>query len=85
MPVRNAHTGWCARDHQCGLGEHRADPIVIDLSRLGRGVLTRVAGTDGREYAEIRVRVALPEHETQARLRLAALLTRLPILIAGGG
>ena len=85
MPARTPHTAWCARDHKCALGEHRADPIVVDLSQLGRGVLTRLEGTDGREYAEIRVRIPLPRHEGKARLRLAALLSRLPILIEGAG
>jgi hypothetical protein len=47
-------------------------------------MLTRVAGADGRQYAEVRLLVALPEDEPHARLRLATLLTRLPGLIGGG-
>jgi hypothetical protein len=83
MPTLKGHNSWCARGHHCGLGEHRADPIAIDVPRLGRGVLTRVADADGRQYAEIMLRVALPVYEQQARVRLASLLTRLPMLIGG--
>lgn len=77
------HTEWCARDHQCGvaLGEHRSDPIAIRVPGAGRAVLTRVRDAAGVEYAEVRMRVALPQRDTAARLRLAALLTHLRTLI----
>jgi hypothetical protein len=50
---------------------------------VGRLVLTRVQGVDGRQHAEIRATVALPEHAESARLRLLDLLTRLPRAIRG--
>lgn len=77
------HTGWCARGHHCAvvLGEHRSDPIVVRVPGAGRGVLTRVRDADGGEYAEVRLRVALPDHEPDARSRLTALLTHLRTLI----
>jgi hypothetical protein len=71
---RPDHTEWCARDHQCGLGEHRSDPIVVDLPGRGRAVLVRVRAANGREHAEIRVRVALAAVEPAARRQLGALL-----------
>ena len=77
------HTAWCARGHSCALDEHRAEPIVIKVPTRGHAVLTRVAAPDGREYVEIRLRVALPGGEPHARLRLTSLLNRLPELIAG--
>ena len=83
MNTRAAHTTWCARGHSCALDEHRAQPITITVHAVGSAVLTRVAARDGREYAEIRLRVALPQSEPHARLRLTALLTRLPQLLVG--
>lgn len=84
MSTETRHTEWCARGHSCGLDEHRAEPITVTLPALGRGVLTRVAARDGRQYAEIRLRIVLPDREPQARLCLATLLTRLPALIGSG-
>jgi len=78
-----SHTTWCARGHSCSLDEHRAEPVVVKVHALGHAVVTRVAAPDGREYAEIRLRVALPGDEPHARLRMRSLLTRLPELIAG--
>ena len=75
------HPAWCAADHRCNLGEHRSDDIVVDLPGAGRAVLTRVQAPNGAEHAEIRMSVALPEHEQQARQRLTALLTHLRTLI----
>jgi hypothetical protein len=77
----NCHTDWCARNHTCGLGEHRATPIVLDAPGAGRVVLTRVRGTDGRDHAEVRLTIALPSNETHARYRLAAVLSHLETLI----
>lgn len=82
---RAGHTTWCARNHQCGLGEHRADPITIDVSGHGRAVLTRVRTDDGREYAEVRIRVALVPVESTARRQLLTLLTGLRDLITATG
>ncbi|GAA4461021.1 hypothetical protein [Phytohabitans houttuyneae] len=76
------HTAWCARDHQCGTaGEHRATPIGVDVHGHGRGSLTRVRDADGREYAEIRVRVALSPVEPYAHRQLGTLLTGLRTLL----
>lgn len=83
MSVHIGHTDWCARGHRCGLGEHRAEPISVDLPRAGTGLLTRVQDAHGRQYAEIRLRVALPGDEAGARQRLIALLTRIPALVTG--
>lgn len=77
------HTAWCARGHSCALDEHRAEPVVVKVRALGHAVVTRVAAPDGRQYAEIRLRVALPDNEPNARTRMTSLLTSLPELIAG--
>jgi hypothetical protein len=83
MTVQSRHTHWCARGHRCGLNEHRAEPIAVTVPGVGYGQLTRVADARGREYAEIRVTVALPDDEACARHRLSGLLNRLPRLIGG--
>jgi hypothetical protein len=75
------HPDWCARGHHCGLGEHRAAPIRIDLPGAGTAVLTRIRAANGAQHAEIRLSVRLPDTEPAARLRLAALLTHLHTLI----
>lgn len=77
------HTDWCAGGHRCGLGEHRAEPVVVELPGVGVLVLTRVQGPDGRQHAEIRASVRLPEHDGAARLRLLDLLRMLPSAIRG--
>jgi hypothetical protein len=69
------HTDWCARDHRCNHAEHRSDAIMVDLPGHGRAVLTRVRTADGREHAELRLRVALAPAEPAARRQLAAILT----------
>jgi hypothetical protein len=71
------HTPWCAKDHRCNLGEHRSPSMLVDLPGHGRAVLTRVKAADGREYAEIRLRVALATGEPAARRQLARLLVGL--------
>jgi len=81
MPANRGHTQWCARDHRCGLKEHRAEPIAFVVPRAGNGQLTRVFAADGREYAEIRLQVPLPSSEPGARALLLALLGRLPALL----
>ncbi|MFI6270753.1 hypothetical protein [Micromonospora zamorensis] len=68
------HTPWCGQDHRCGLGEHRSDEIVVDISGRARAVLTRIRAASGREHAEVRVRVALASHEMVARSQLVGLL-----------
>ncbi len=79
-PLR--HPDWCGRDHRCNLGEHRADPIVLEAAGLGRIVLTRVQGTDGRHHAEVRARVALADTEPYARVQLFTLVRDLRTLLA---
>jgi hypothetical protein len=85
MPTSSGHNAWCARDHRCGLREHRAEPIVFSVPRLGSGSLTRVAGPTGRQYAEIRLQVPLATNEPSARRRLAFLLSAIPALLRGDG
>jgi hypothetical protein len=81
MMTKQWHPPWCAQGHHCGLGEHRATPVRIDLPGAGSAVLTRIRAADGAQHAEIRLSIALPDAEPAARLRLAALLTHLQALI----
>jgi hypothetical protein len=76
-----AHTPWCAADHRCNLAEHRSDDIVISLPGYGRAVLTRVRDDSGREYSEIRARIALDPDEAAARWQLHTTLTGLRLLL----
>jgi hypothetical protein len=64
------------------LGEHRANPITVNLPWVQTGLLTRVGDKHGRQYAEIRLRVALHRDESRARVQLIALLTRLRMLMS---
>lgn len=68
------HTTWCARGHRCNLGEHRSEEIVIDIAGRARAVLVRVRANNGREHAEVRIRVALAPTELAARRQLTGLL-----------
>jgi hypothetical protein len=77
------HPEWCAGGHRCGLGEHRADPVIVDVDGVGRLVLTRVQGRDGRQHADVRVTAELVEHEGYARLQLARLVERLTAALGG--
>ena len=70
------HTAWCARDHRCGLGEHRSDEIIADVPGAGRVLITRVRA-GGREYAEIRGRIPLHSTETGARWQIGTALAGL--------
>lgn len=79
--VQQTHPSWCAGGHTCGLGEHRAEPIVVELA-AGVIVLTRVRDRDGTEQAEVRMRLRLPGEEPAARLRLVELLAGLRGLLA---
>jgi hypothetical protein len=76
------HTAWCARDHRCNLAEHRSDEIVVNLPGYGRAVLVRVRDARGREYGEIRARVALDDDEYTARVQLRTALTDLRGLLS---
>lgn len=68
------HPVWCAEGHRCGLGEHRSEPHLVDVGGAGRAVVTRVLGADGRQWAEVRVRLALSGAEPRARWQLVELL-----------
>ena len=85
MRTSSGHNAWCARDHRCGLREHRAEPIIFNVPRCGRGSLTRIAGPTGRQYAEIRLQIPLPTNEPSARMRLTSLLSAIPALLRGDG
>jgi hypothetical protein len=85
MRTSREHNAWCARDHRCGLREHRAEPILFDVPRIGTGSVTRIAGPTGRQYAEIRLQVLLPDHEPSARVRLVSLLAAIPQLLRSSG
>jgi hypothetical protein len=74
---RYGHPDWCARGHHCGLGEHRSLPVVAELEQVGRVVLTRVLGRDGRERMEITGSAYLAESEAVARRQLQSTLTGL--------
>jgi hypothetical protein len=71
------HTAWCARGHRCNLAEHRSEEIVVELPGHGRAVLARIRDDQGREYGEIRARIALHPHQPVARRQLADALTDL--------
>jgi hypothetical protein len=75
------HTEWCARDHQCGVSEHRSAPIMVDLPGYGRAALVRVRADDAHDHAEIRIRIALAAHEASARRQLRTVLTDLRALV----
>ena len=66
------HTAWCARDHRCGVAEHRSADLIADAIG-GRAVITRVRAGDV-EYAEIRARIPLHRNESGARWQLAIAL-----------
>jgi len=74
------HTSWCARDHRCGVAEHRSVDIVVeDIG--GRAWITRVR-VGNREYAEIRARIPLHSNENVARWQLATALEIMRELVA---
>jgi hypothetical protein len=77
MPDTRDHPDWCAKDHQCGLGEHRAQPVRLDAPGRGVIVLTRVLAADGRQHVEIRTRIRLATGERPARAHLAQVLAEL--------
>ena len=74
------HTDWCARDHRCGVAEHRSADITADEIG-GRAWLTRVRSGD-REYIEIRARIPLHSNEKVARWQLATALNLMRELLA---
>ena len=68
------HTSWCARGHRCGLGEHRAEPLRLDITGAGSLVITRIQSADGSEWAEVRGSLRLDRRERRARGQLVALV-----------
>jgi hypothetical protein len=68
------HPTWCARGHQCNLGEHRGEILAQDVPGIGRVVLTRVQDVNGRQLVELRTRMPLGPTEPRARFRLGQLL-----------
>lgn len=78
---RFGHTDWCATDHRCGLGEHRADPLTTTMPGLGTFTLTRVQTANGRQHAEIRISIPLAAGDRPARAHLAHLLHLLHLLL----
>lgn len=76
------HTGWCARDHRCNLGEHRSAEMIAELPGHGRAIITRIR-SGSREYAEVRARIPLHSNETGARWQLGTALRLMRDLLAG--
>jgi hypothetical protein len=75
------HPDWCARDHRCNLGEHRAEPVTLDAGNRGVMVLTRVRAADGSQHVEVRTRIILAAGEVRARAHLARILIQLDALL----
>lgn len=73
------HTDWCARDHRCGVAEHRSAGTVTARG-TGRAVVTRVKAGDV-EYAEVHIRIPLHRRGDTARTQLATLLRLLGHLL----
>jgi len=80
-PRSGDHPTWCAGGHRCHLGEHRADPIVIDAGARGVTILTRVQAADGRQHVEVRTRIALASGEDSARAHLGRIVYQLDALL----
>ncbi|WP_433299027.1 hypothetical protein ACQP2F_45100 [Actinoplanes sp. CA-030573] len=74
------HTAWCARDHRCGLNEHRSPEMIADAVG-GRVTVTRVRAGEV-EYAEIRGRIPLGSFDAIARRQVAITLLLLRRLFA---
>ena len=76
-PRPGEHPDWCAQGHQCGLGEHRAEPVRLDAPGRGVIVLTRVQAANGLQHVEIRTRIRLAHGEAASRVHLARILCEL--------
>jgi hypothetical protein len=74
---RRNHPDWCAHTHACGLGEHRARPVRLEVPGRASVVLTRVEDSTGRQHVEIRTSVTLAAGDHAARAHLAHILTEL--------
>lgn len=73
------HTDWCARDHRCGINEHRSADLRAD-GIGGRAFVTRVHAGDV-DYMEIRARIPLHYNENGARWQLATALRLMRDLV----
>lgn len=80
-PARR-HVDWCAEGHRCGLGEHRSPPHIATVPGVGRVVITRVHAASGREYAEVRLTLALSGDEPRARGQLLRLMHWLVLAVS---
>jgi hypothetical protein len=69
------HPEWCAGGHRCNLGEHRSLPMVVEIESVGRVVITRVRGRDGRERMELTGSAYLSRSEPVARHQLRSTLS----------
>lgn len=76
---QTAHTNWCARNHTCGVVEHRSPNIIADEIG-GRAVLTRVRA-GGVEYVEARIRIPLHSTDAGARWQLSTALRHMRELL----
>jgi hypothetical protein len=76
MTASGKHPPWCAADHSCNLGEHRAAPVTLTAPG-GVIVLTRVQAPTGAQHVEIRTRIRLAPGEIPARVHLARVLHEL--------
>lgn len=66
--MADEHPAWCARGHNCGRGEHRSTPIVIE------GDITyTLVGTERAVWVEFRGAVLLQHGPGQAAALGAAL------------
>lgn len=85
------HPEWCARGHRCGLGEHRAHPVVMQVEGVGKVLLTRVLGANGRERMELtgsaylNVRGAAARRQVDRTLRGFAHVLSSEATLAGAG
>lgn len=79
------HTGWCAEDHRCGLGEHKSEPLAFPAS-YGSLVATRILTRAGSEVLEVRANIRLgwtAKHGDQAAQLLAAMDLATRSVLAG--
>lgn len=84
------HTTWCARGHRCTLGEHRGEPLRVNVDGAGSLIITRVRSTDGTEWAEVRGSLRLDDGDRRARGQLVSLVDSFARLMwragrTGGG
>jgi len=79
---RDRHTDWCAGGHLCGLGEHRAHPLVVEVGDVHLAI-TRVRTRAGRQYVEVVGSTELHQVEGYARRQFALFVDRLVRALGG--